>query len=210
MIKEISLILNYSPLVVVPAVWLWAIVAYWKKWNLWHLIWVMISFLLGLALIKSTLQYWVWNQSQLTRTLLHLPLPKTGLGWFAGLPVFTKLSPGYFLYYSWNHFWQAGLLSVVVAFVVYGFFAVVGKYKKDYFFSREGKLACAMVLVVGWPMAIFLVILTLLLALALAVGQWLYRRQATTDLFWPLVISSAICLIFSVQLTNWRFFLVGF
>jgi hypothetical protein len=207
MLNALSFILNFSPLVVVPAVFLWGMFAFWKKKNFWPLIWIMIGFNLFLALAKSILQYWVWNQGGMAQALLNLPLKKLHLNWFGDLPIFTDYSHGYFLYYIWNNFWRAALLSIVAALAAYIIFRLLRKYKKSLFGEGECEFGLLLSLLIGWPAIIIFLPLTLILAVFFSIGNWFYQRKAMIALFWPLAVSAAIMLIFSAQLAALRFLL---
>jgi hypothetical protein len=209
MIKFLVLILNFSPLVVVPAVFLWGIFAFWKKKNFWLLIWIMAGFNLFLALAKSILQYLVWNQGGVTHTLVNLPLEKLKLNWFSDLPIFTGYSHGYFLFYIWNNFWRDALLSIIAALIAYGIFLLLRRYRKSLFLDRESEFGLLLALLVGWPAILFFLPLTLITAVFFSIGNWFYKREAMVALFWPLAVSAAIMLFFSAQLSFWRLSLFG-
>jgi hypothetical protein len=210
MIKVLSLILNYFPLVVVPVVFILAVLFFWKKKKFFFLIWVMVGFHLGLALIKSILQYLVWNQGGMMKIALNLPLEKMKLGWFENLPIFTNYSHGYFSYYIWNHFWKEAVLSVVAAALGYFIFRVLQKYKKNIFLERESEFGFLIMLIVGWPQILMFIPLVLLVAVIFSVVNWFRKHEASCSLFLPLAVSAAIMLIFSGPLQYLRFLLVNF
>ena len=205
MIKELSLILNYSPLVVVPVVFLVAVFCFWKKKNFFFLVWIMIGFHFCLALIKSILQYLIWNVGGLTQTLVNLPLKKLNLGWFENLPIFTDFSHGYFAYYIWNHFWQEAFLSIIAAAAVYGIFLLLRNYKSRLISLHECEFGFLLCLLVGWPQIIIFLPLMLVVAVFYSIFNWFYRREAFCSLFLPFTVSAAIMLIFSTQLSALRF-----
>ncbi|MDD4901635.1 MAG: hypothetical protein PHE24_00700 [Patescibacteria group bacterium] len=208
MIKVFSQILNYFPIFAVAAVFLWVIAAHWKKWNLWILVWVMIGFHLGLALIKSILQYWAWDQSQLTRLLLNLPVDKTVPGWLARLPIFADFSHGYFWYYIWNNFWKEALFSLIAAFIIYGIFRLLQRYKPRFFQSQDSELGLLMALLVGWPQIILFLPITFLVAMVFSLAKSIFRQETYCPLAWPFLISTALMLVFNAQLSVWLYLLL--
>jgi hypothetical protein len=205
MIKGLGQILNYLPVFTVVAVWLWAIAAHWKKWSLWPLIWVMIGFHLGLAALKSILQYWVWSQSQLTEILLRLPVEKSAPGWFVQLPIFSKFSHGYFMYYIWNNFWREALFSLTAAFIVYGMFFLLRRHDPHSLTDWENKLILLLAMLVGWPQIILFLPLILLLTLIFIMGKMIFRQGISCSLIYPLFIGTVLMLIFNKQTTDWLF-----
>jgi hypothetical protein len=205
MINFLVLILNFSPLVVVPAIFLWGILAFWKKKNFWLLIWIMAGYNLFLALAKSILQYWVWNQGGMVQALLNLPLKKLHLNWFGDLPIFTNYTHGYFLYYIWNNFWRGAFLTIVAALGAYAIFLLLRRYKKRLFRDGECEFGFLLALLIGWPAVILFLPLVLTVAVIFSLGNLLARREAIIPLFWPFVVSAAIMLIFSTQLAALRF-----
>jgi hypothetical protein len=205
MIKEISQILNYFSVLVITVVLLWAAINYWKKRNFWKLIWIMIGFRLALAFFKIALQYWVWDQSQFTRLLLHQPISKDIPGWFIQLPIFTKFSSGYFIFYSWNHFLSEAVLSIIAALVIYKLFQLLHKFNSRFFCDKEAELGFLMVLLVGWPQIISFLPLVIFIALIFYVINWLFWRKNSITMGWPLIVSAAIMLIFSSQIAVWQF-----
>jgi hypothetical protein len=208
MLEEFSFFINSLPFILV-AVFLLAVFAFWKKKKFIFLIWVMIAFHLGLALAKSILQYWVWNQGGITQSLLNLPLKKLNLNWFGDLPFFTGYSHGYFLYYIWNNFWRDALLTIIAALLIYGIFLLLRRYKEKLFREGECEFGFLLALLIGWPGVIFFLPLIFAVAVIFSFGNWLFKRETITLLFWPLVMSAAIMLIFSAQLSLWRFSLLG-
>jgi hypothetical protein len=205
MIKILSQILNYFPVFIVAAVWLWAVAAHWRKWSLWPLIWTMICFHLGLAIFKTVLQYWVWNQSQLTQLLLNMPAKDPASNWFIQLPFFSKFSHGYFLFYIWNNFWREALFSLAAAFIAYGIFFLLRRHDPSLLTSQENELILLMALLVGWPQIILLLPLVLLLTLIFILSKMVFRRRAFCSLVWPLFISAALMLIFNRLAAEWLF-----
>jgi hypothetical protein len=210
MIKELSLILNYSPLVVLPVVFVLAVIFFWRKKNFFFLVWVMIGFHLILAAVKCVLQYLVWNQDGLTHALLNLPMKKLNLGWFTNLPIFTNYSHGYFTYYIWNHFWKEALLSIAAAVGVYIIFLLLRKYKSRLISIHESELGFLFCLLVGWPQIILFLPLVLSLSVVYSIFNWFYKREAFCSLFLPFAVSAAIMLVFSEQLQGLRFSLLNF
>jgi hypothetical protein len=209
-ITYLSLILNYSPLVVLPVIFLLAVIFFWKRRNFFFLIWIMIGFHLGLALVKSILQYLVWNSGGITQSLLNLPLKKLDFGWFENLPIFTDFSHGYFVYYIWNHFWKEAILSIAAAIGVYIIFLLLRKYKSRLISIHESELGFLFCLLVGWPQIILFLPLVLFLSVVYSILNWFYKREAFCSLFLPFAVSAGIMLVFSAQLQALRFMLVNF
>jgi hypothetical protein len=204
MIKEINQIINYSSSIIMGGVLIWAAVIYLKKGNYWKIIWLMIGFRFFLAIYKSVMQYIVWDQSQLSRLLLHLPLSQNVPGWLAGLPIFTKFSSGYFAFYVWNHFWAETLILIAVAWGVYILLKLLKKFNPRLIADQEAELGWLMSLVVGWPQIILLLPLAMLLGLILSVARRFYGREIYTTIGWPLIISAAALFLFGGQLAPWR------
>jgi hypothetical protein len=208
MIKVLSQVLDFSPLFVVSAILIWAVFAYWKKWNLWVLIGVMIGYDVLLALVKSVLQYQMWEQGLMTRSLLNLPVAKSIPGWFVHLPIFTSYVHGYYLFYIWNNFWKITIFSLLAAFVIYGLFVWLRCYKQRLCQPREIQLVFLLALLVGWPQVILFLPIIFLVALIFSLSKFLLKKPADCGLAWPLLIGTALMLIFSIQISNWLFLLI--
>jgi hypothetical protein len=196
--------------VILPVVFLLAVFFFWKRKNFFFLVWVMVGFHLGLAAIKSILQYLVWNSGGITQSLLNLPLKKLDLGWFENLPIFTNFSHGYFAYYIWNHFWKEALLSIIVSSAAFGVFLLLRKYKSSLISVHESELGFLFCLLVGWPQIILFLPLVLLLSVVYSIFNWFYKHEAFCSLFLPFAVGAAIMLIFSTQLQALRFSLLNF
>jgi hypothetical protein len=126
------------------------------------------------------------------------------------LPIFTEHSHGYFIYYSWNHFWKEAILSIILSLIFYGTILLLRHWKRTLFRDYEAEFGLLMVLLVGWPQMIFFIPLVLIIALILSIFNWFYKKEAMCSLFWPFILSAATLLIFSTQLENWRFVLLNF
>jgi hypothetical protein len=204
------LIINYAPFVVMVVFFLWALFAFWQKKNFWLLVWLLIGLDLLMAILKSVVQYWVWNQDGLTRTLNNLPLKKLGLGWFTDLPIFTAYKHGYFLYYSWNNFFREAAYTIIAAFIFYFILLALRNYKKSLLSKDEAATGLLFLLLVGWPQAFFFIPLIFIVAVIISLIGLLIKRTAGCGLFLPLIIGAVIVLIFSEQLAALRFALFKF
>ncbi len=199
-------ILNFLPSITVIAIFVLGVIFYLHpaKKILWILIWTTIVFFyFGIALAKSIVQYLVWNQGGLSQTLLNLPLEKIESSWFAQLPIFTKFSHGYFLFYILNHFWINALLSVVVAFGVYKLFQFLRQRSGERFFDkREAELGFLMSLIVGWPQLLIFLPLVFLIALIFSIVRKVYRQEVYTSLGWPFIIAAATSILFHSKIAS--------
>jgi hypothetical protein len=210
MIKMISLIINYAPLAAIGVFFLWALFAFWRKKNFWLPIWLLAGFDILMAVLKSIVQYWVWDQSGLTHAINNLPLKKLDLTWFGNLPIFTAYQHGYFLFYAWNNFWRSTFLTILAAFIIYFIFLALRKYKKSLLDDREAEAGLLFALIIGWPQVIFFLPVIFIIAVLFSLFNLARKCGATCNLFWPLAVSTALIFIFSGQLDQIRYLLFKF
>jgi hypothetical protein len=210
MLNIFSNIVNYLPFLAVVIIFILAIFFYRKKRNFWLLIWLMVGVDLVLALLKSIMQYFVWEQDGLTHILNNLPLKKLSISWFNDLPIFTGYGHGYFLYYAWNHFLIQPILSIVAAFVVYFICVFFRKRKSNLFLNYEAELVLLFLLLIGWPQVVIFLPLTVLVGVFVSIFNYYYKHQAACFLFLPLVISAVLMFVFSSQLAALRMLLFSF
>lgn len=188
------------PFLILLLLFFLAIFYYKKERKIKVLIWIAILFRLFLALAKTLLQYYWWNQDEVTRRLLHSSIDPSVPGWLAQLPLFNRLSSGYFLYYSMNHFWINAILSVVGATVIYAIFKSLHAISSRFFKTHEINLAFLMALLTGWPQILLFLPMVFLMTTLFSLVNW---RKKYHSLSIPIFISTACLIIFSQPIRLW-------
>jgi hypothetical protein len=151
----------------------------------------LIVFLLGAGLLfkllLSGLQYYVWRAS--------------GLGQFL-LPPYQ--SWGYFIRYSFFHFWLPGLLSLIMAAALYLIFYLLKRRRSEVISAEDLNLAFLLALLAGWPKFVIFLPLFLGLTLISVIIRTIAKKEAAS-LAWPLILAMLLTLL----LGNYLVILLG-
>lgn len=189
----------------------WEIVFYWFGWvilvsgALWYAkesvykrivfrygIWIISILYMMYATLLSFIQYSVWLQNPIGKSLVTIPLDKSvpTLLWFC------KLIPGgYFIHYSIGRFFLPVILTIGIA-LIWGLFLNILRARQDRFFNDgEVELGVICALVVGWPQVILFVPFALLITVCIALIKIIIAKEQYTTIGWPLIISAGAVLI---------------
>ncbi len=153
---------------------------------------VMVGARVVEAGLKTASQYWLWSNNPATQVFLYSPVdrsvPIQFLGNWFGL--FTH-SWGYFVWYAFGRFWLNALLSIAMAYLLYGFLKLLQHHKARFFDTGEVELGLLMALIVGWPGFIVFVPLVFVLVVVISLIRGLVYKEAYTTLGLPFIIASA-------------------
>jgi len=112
------------------------------------------------AIFLSCLQYITWKGSSISQYLLPPHQP-----W------------DYFLFYSGMHFWLYPALSLLTMLIAFGFFVMLKKVNTAWLEEGEIVLAALFAFILGWPLGLFLIPTTFLIAAIIALGYF-YDKHA--------------------------------
>ncbi len=201
--------LTWLPIVALGAVYVGALLVYIngasRILNLKILVVAAVVFRILYSALLSVVQYYVWSGQEFTRVLINSPLAKE-----VPLADFLRNSfsflfdseLGYFLFYSWGHFWMNALLTIAAAFAFYGFLKVLKKRNDRFFYEGETELGLLMALVVGWPSFVIFVPLVFLAVVLVSIFRGLYLKEAYTTLGVPMLLAALITMIFGSNLIS--------
>src|SRR5207253_2411067 len=99
----------------------------------------------------------------------------------------------YFLFYSGMHFGLYPALSLLTMFIAFCFFMVLKKANTDWFEEGEISLAILFAFILGWPLGIFLIPLTFLIAAIIALGYF-YDKHARPIPIGAVLLGSTLAL----------------
>lgn len=165
----------------------------------------VVAFRIFNAALFSAVQYYVWSGQEFTKILINSPLSKevplsdflrNGFGFILD----SKL--GYFLFYSWGHFWINVLLSIAVAFAFYGFLKVLKRHNDRFFYEGEMELGLLMALIVGWPNFVVFVPIAFLAVVFVSIFRGVYLKEIYTTLGTPMLLAALVTIISGSNLIN--------
>lgn len=200
--------IKWLPIIVLWLVYIAAAVSYYssaapKLFNFKFLAVTTIALRFLYAAVLSVLQYYVWSQSEITKLLINSPLSEEVplsdfLRGIFGSIFDSKL--GYFLFYSWGHFWINVLLSILVAFAFYGFLKALKKHNDRFFHEGETELGLLLALIVGWPNFVVFIPLVFLAVVLVSIFRGMYLKEMYTTLGVPMLLAALITMIFGSNL----------
>jgi|SRR3989344_3335462 len=200
--------IKWLPIVVLWLVYFTAVFSYYSyaaprvfNFRFLAILTVVVRFLY--AAILSALQYYVWSGQELTRILINSPLSSevplsNFLRGILGSVLDSNL--GYFLFYSWGHFWVGVLLSIFIAFCFYAFLRALRKYNDRFFYEDETELGLLLALIVGWPNFVIFVPLIFLAVVLVSIFRGIYFKEAYTTLGAPMLLAALLTMIFGSSL----------
>lgn len=164
-----------------------------KKWsarqrwikiiNYKSLILAVVFFRIFFALLKTFDQYYVWSQNEFAKFLL---------------PPYQPL--GYFLFYSWGHFWLNAVLSLGAAAIFYLALDLLKKYQPRFFDKRDTQLGLMGGLLTGWPLIIIFVPLFLVIAVLVTIFRQLVLKENLTPLGGIFLVATFLTIFLGNQL----------
>lgn len=189
-LNSLNIVLNWLPIVVAGAVWLFAASYFFINKKLprvkiiWLLVFGLIIFILFEGIFLSVSQYYVWKKGGPSQFFLP---PHTSINYFLG--------------YSFYHFFLNNIIAIIFS-LFFGFlFWVLNKdYGEKFMNAGEIPLIILGGLIVGWPNFV----LYIFLALLMGVFGWLYARlikkEPIVNLILFFLISAGLVLIFGKSL----------
>ena len=158
-----------------------------------RLAWWTVGFKLLYAAILTIGQYFIWNGDQFGKIFLSQPLKiPNGVSPLEHLPLFSSSKLGYFLFYSWGHFWLNALVSIALALVFWAFLKALQKKEARYFYKGETELGLVLTLAVGWPNFVVFIPLTFLMVVLVSLFRTIFIKESYTTLGWPLILAAII------------------
>lgn len=172
-------------------------VSYWKL----ILIAALLNILYGLFVTWG--QYYVWsNGSDLTRSLLNLPLPKEVpfpfyLTWTR---LFFEHQLGYFSYYVLGRFWLNILISFLISGVLYFIFKI-WKSRRGNFTEHGPEILLLLMLISGYPGILVLIPLGFIFAVLWA-GFYYFKGNQAVNIEPAFILAAFFALLFSRIILN--------
>lgn len=199
------------PIVVFWLIYIWFLIAYFKKEWLGRLASLKILLIFTAAFrvfhagLLSVTQYYVWSGSELTKALINSPIsPEVPLSNFLhkslGFVLDSKF--GYFLFYSWGRFWVNVLLTIVISLAFYIFLKALKRYNDRFFNEGEVELGFLLAMIVGWPNFIIFIPLVFGSVVLVSIFRGFYFKEAYTTLGVPMILAALVIMIFGNYFIN--------
>lgn len=154
---------------------------------------VMIGFHVAYALLSTFGQYLVWKSSTFTSSFLQFPVgDKVASPIAQAFPFLFKGPLGYFLFYSWGHFWFVAILSVAMGFCLRLYLRALEKRNDRFFHPGEVDLGFLCTLVLGWPRAVLFFPVLFLCVLFVSLFRTLVTKASYTTFGYPFLLSAVL------------------
>lgn len=135
------------------------------------------------ALYLSVAQYQAWAATDFGRLLLP-----------------PNRSWGYFLSYSFDHYWLAAFLAATVAALWFGFVRLVRQRSDRYLDIGEHELTTLLLFAAGWPDALVMAPLAALVLVPLSIFRMTVLKRKLTTLGGPFMIATLIVLAYGGEI----------
>ncbi|MDO8556970.1 MAG: hypothetical protein Q7R98_00715 [Candidatus Jorgensenbacteria bacterium] len=156
------------------------------------------------ALALTVGQYYLWAQSPFSKPLLNTPLSESlPIPLIKAFPQIFNTRIGYFLFYSWGHFWINLVLALFLAWLFYKFLLLLKKHQDRFFEEGEVRLGFVCALVAGWPGIIVFVPLTFIFVVLLSIIRAVTLSERYTTLGVPFLLAAATALWMSQQILSY-------
>lgn len=157
------------------------------------LILISVGFYSAYAALSTFGQYLVWQSSAFTSSFLRFPVADQVASpmaqWF---PFLFKGPLGYFLFYSWGHFWIVAVLSVAIGFCFRIYLRSLEKRNERFFHPGEVDLGFLCALVLGWPRAILFIPVFFLCVVFISLYRTLVLKAPYTTLGYPFLVGAVL------------------
>jgi hypothetical protein len=156
-----------------------------------------IGFKFFYAAIMTAGQYFIWSEDQFSKLFLNQPLKiPTGTSLLEHIPLFSGSKLGYFLFYSWGHFWLNAIWSLVIALAFWFFLKALEKKESRFFYPGETELGFVLTLAVGWPNFVVFLPLAFIAMVLVSIFRMVFLKESYTTLGWPFILAAIAAFIF--------------
>ena len=107
---------------------------------------------------------------------------------------------GYFIFYSFWHYWLSAILVIVVAFLFWLILKALQKYQSRFFEDGEVELGVLAALIVGWPGFVVFIPLLFLAVVLVSIFRMVFFKEAYTTLGAPMLFGVLLFLILGCSL----------
>lgn len=155
---------------------------------------ILLQWAIGLRLAYAALltlgQYFLWSGDTFSQALLRAPLGKSvPLAFVQNFQWLFNTHSGYFLVYSWGHFWLNAFLSLLIAALFWQFLALLRHKNERFFEGGEVELGFLSALIAGWPNVILFIAFTFVCVIMLSVLRGIFLKELYTTLGIPFLLS---------------------
>ncbi len=165
-------------------------------------IYIVAGFKIIYAIFLTFAQYFVWNNNELTRTLLNLPVEEKAMISFGFLSKLFNQDGGYYYYYVFARYWLVILVSFAIAYLFYLLLKSLKKYKERFFIVGEPELGFALAFMVGWPDFVLFLPAIFMLIIPVSIFRLIIFKEKLTTLGWPFIIASLFAVVFGYYLLD--------
>ena len=173
-----------------------------------RLAWLVIGFKLFYAAVLTAGQYLIWSGDKFDKLFLSQPLKMASSSIISRIPLFSDSKLGYFLFYSWGHFWLNALVSIALALVFWFFLKILEKKEARFFYPGETELGFVLALAVGWPNFVVFIPFAFLSVILVSIFRMIFMKETYTTLGWPFIIAAVAAFVFGHAILgnlNWEF-----
>ena len=165
-------------------------------------IYAVFGFKIIYAIFLTLAQYFVWENNNITKVLLKLPVGEKALMSFGFLSRFFNRDNGYYYFYVFARYWLVILISFAVAYLFYLLLKGLKKYKERFFIGGEPDIGFALAFLIGWPDFVLFLPGIFLLIIPVSIFRMLVIKEKLTTLGWPFIISAVFAVILGYSLLN--------
>ena len=165
-------------------------------------IYIAAGFKLLYASFLSIAQYFVWENNEITRILLRLPVQEKSMMSFGFLSKIFGKDGGYYYFYAFARYWLVIIVSFAVAYLFYLLLKSLKKHRERFFVGGEVELGFALAFLVGWPDFVLFLPFVFILIIPTSVFRMIFFKQKLTTLGWPFIASATLAVILGYSLLN--------
>ena len=147
-------------------------------------------------------QYVIWKVSGFSSVLLTESLKKIPADFANSMPWLFDVKGGYFLFYSFNHFWLEVLIALVLSFAFYFVLLTLKKKNPRFLSVADARLGLLGGIAAGWPGFVIFFVLFLLFFLALGLYRQFVLKEEFTPVTEPLFAAAFLAAAFGFWFVN--------
>lgn len=150
-------------------------------------------------------QYYTWASSgEYARTFISSSLPAEApfpgaIEWIR--PYFDRPT-GYFMYYSFGHFWLRPLIAIATAGIFYFFLIFLRRWKSKFFKKEEIELGFLCALLSGWPGITVFIPLVLISMIGTSIVRIAIFKLRVTTIGWSFITSAVLTILFGGEIVS--------
>lgn len=157
-----------------------------------RLLWAVLSLKLLKSVFFTWSQWYVWHVSRPELLTLPLATDLKLLGWLKAFSFLKSVVGGYFIFYSFGHFWFGSLIALTLATLWWLVLKLLARRRPEALLPEELSLAWITAAIAGWPGIVLFVPMVLVFTVIGTLYFMARKIDSRLPVGWPMLAGALI------------------